>query len=248
MKRLGTAVIAFVAVYCFPKQSIACGAGDNGAGDNGADTMALTQWVMTDDSTQVGFEVSLFPPEEPTTCACGMGVGSAGSGLPETFRITKVKFIIVEEIDANTARQTSVVKPFSTLELNENTTRGLKDGPVLIEDATWGGFSGVVQPFTSAQIGLDPNEKVLMVFSFEGLDPDELINKDLQFAVGLGKNDGAPDFDDPNHPLRYFTSPPLSTAIPGSEGDGQGDHATAVRKLMWGRIKAEHRQAVETKK
>ncbi|MGH9361441.1 MAG: hypothetical protein ACRD2T_05945, partial [Thermoanaerobaculia bacterium] len=160
----------------------------------------------------VSAQVNLFAPATPMTCACGLGAGASGTPAPTSLNASNA---VVTRYNTQTGQHT-ILTEFTPLSLNSLTSQGLAMGPgQLFPGAQWFGFSGQIQPFTAPALG--PNEIFTLTFAlnFDPDDRDALVELPLQFAAGVGDQQGFPIFDprDP-HPVMYFGPSELPSCLP----------------------------------
>jgi hypothetical protein len=147
----------------------------------------------------------LVPPDKPTTCVCGIGLGTTVNPLPGAVAVTGVAIVI-----ADASRGTSEVFRAFSFAPNANMTAGLRrtadrvsssgSGP-LFAGSAWFGFAASVAPFELPRLG--PGQTIQ--FRYQVRVPKSALpfGVDVQFAAGEGLADGSPDFTGA-HPVRYF--------------------------------------------
>lgn len=159
-----------------------------------------------------GTQVDLFGPSSPMNCACGMGLGSTGSGLPPSVDVSQVIFTRFNTVTG----QNAVVTEMLALSLSSLASQALAAAPEqLFPGSTWFGFSGQIQPFTPPQLGPDEVFMMNFVVDFDPADLPALNGLPVQFAAGVGDpRDGLPDFEDPVHPVTFFGPDAVPPCVP----------------------------------
>lgn len=177
---------------------------------------------------KIGIEVGPFATTG-AFCACGIGIGNLALPAPGGIQfldafatITSRQLIGGQLVDVNTP-----VPEFDPLAPNPVTAAGLAAGPGATPGATWGGFFGSIGAFNPQVLG--PNEvyKLWFVFELPTSQVGLLDGLPVQFATGKGLPDGNPDFNNPLHPVGYFSAvnstitlvpEPTSVALAGLGG------------------------------
>ncbi|MCG8403911.1 MAG: PEP-CTERM sorting domain-containing protein [Phycisphaerales bacterium] len=146
----------------------------------------------------VGQQISLFPPGSPTTCSCGLGLGSTAQPLPPGITVEGVRFTITNTV----THQNVIIPEFSALLADVDATNGWQGGAGANPGSTWFGFSGLVPAFTTLP-PLDTNEVYKLWFELDVQPPLLGTLLDVQFGSGKGTPGGSPDFDAPHDPATY---------------------------------------------
>jgi len=175
----------------------------------------------------------LFPITAPARCQCGLGIGSSGAAIPPSL-LAPGAFVDAYVTRSNRVTGTNIrFTPFDTLGPAAAVGPALAAGQVIYPGAIWGGFEGVIQPFTLPTLG--PNEVWKLVFEID-VAPGEvgqLQSQRLQFAAG------SPDI--PGHEPMYSNGeivPEPSTWLLLSSG--LGSLALTVRRGRRARRKHMH--------
>lgn len=175
----------------------------------------------------MGIQVSIMPPPVTTTCMCGVNVNNVG--LPASFRITYVDFVIAHTLSGG---MTDIVDfdDFAENEAVENELEDLKDA---IESPTGFAFESDIDPFEPPELEPEDMEKMFFLVEIAPGDRAALLGRTFQFAAGS---------DDPNHPLAVFTGyqttvdfPVINICIGDPNSDGVTNFADVSSVLSnWG--------------
>lgn len=171
----------------------------------------------------MGIEVSIMPPPVTTTCMCGVNVNNVG--LPASFRITQVDFVVANMLSGD---MTNIADfdDFAENEAVENEIEDLKDS---IENPTGFAFESDIEPFTPPELEPEDIEKMFFLVEIAPEDRTSLLGRTFQFAAGS---------DDPNHPLAVFTGyqttvdfPVINICIGDPSNDGRTNFADVTSVL-----------------